>query len=208
MVSRQKTWTPELKSWGVSANANIMAIGLGGLQAVALSFPINGLISAALQVLALSGLVVLIRHSKQVLRASWLFSITWLAGSVAWLYTALHVFGQMPAWLSVLAIGVLCGGLAMYYSCALWAFASIEKKIHKALAVLLFASAWTSHWLCPNQQSFVVGSTTCGCVWRRFFVCLLSGWTCMGLAKQANLEVVGRDGLAAGVVAGHPSKSR
>ncbi len=68
MVSRQKTWTPELKTWGVSANANIMAIGLGGLQAVALSFPINGLISAALQVLALSGLVVLIRHSKQVPR--------------------------------------------------------------------------------------------------------------------------------------------
>ena len=132
-----------MKTWGVSANANIMAIGLGGLQAVALSFPINGLISAALQVLALSGLVVLIRHSKQVFRASWLFSITWLAGSVAWLYTALHVFGQMPAWLSVLAIGVLCGGLALYYSCALWAFASIEKKIHKALAVLLFASAWT-----------------------------------------------------------------
>lgn len=128
---------------GTRLHPLILSAGLGALQAVSLTYPFNGMVSATLQVGALAGFIYLIRRVQAVYLNAWVFSTTWLAGSVAWLYIALHVFGKMPSWLSIIAIILLCGGLATYYSCTIWLYAKIENKINRVLAVLLFASAWT-----------------------------------------------------------------
>jgi apolipoprotein N-acyltransferase len=64
-----------------------------------------------------------------------------LGAGVWWLFISLHRYGGLPAWLAVLAVALLCMGLALYLGIAMWLFARWRRG-RVALDVMLFAVLW------------------------------------------------------------------
>ena len=71
------------------------------------------------------------------------FGSAWLAAGTWWLYISLHQYGGLPAWLAVLAIGLLCGFLSLYLAAALAVFARWHGAGQSgARGALMFAALW------------------------------------------------------------------
>ena len=74
-------------------------------------------------------------------RFGWIFATSWLACGIWWLFISMHRYGGLPAWLSVLAIVLLCGFLSLYMALALGLFARLRG--HSAWrGAVLFAALW------------------------------------------------------------------
>jgi apolipoprotein N-acyltransferase len=71
----------------------------------------------------------------------WLYGSAWLGAGVWWLFISLHRYGGLPAWLAVLAVALLCMGLALYLGIAMALFARWRRG-RVALDVMLFAILW------------------------------------------------------------------
>lgn len=124
--------------------ALIIACGLA--QAISLASPASGEAYAWLQVFALAVFLYTQQNNigqKKNFWQSWLFTTVWLIASVWWLYISIHHFGGMPVWLTVAAIGLLCGALALYYAAALYLYFKWKNKHNHWLSAALFASCWT-----------------------------------------------------------------
>ena len=96
-----------------------LLIALGILQAYALASPWSGEANAWLQIIALAGFLTHQQNNnkpKQTFIQAWVFSTSWLIASVWWLYISIHHFGGLPVVLTIVAILLLCGGLAIYYA--------------------------------------------------------------------------------------------
>ncbi len=77
-------------------------------------------------------------------RAAWLglvFGTAWLAAGTWWLFISLHTYGGLPAWLAVMAIGLLSAFLSLYLAagCALFARWRSGSAWRDAL---LFGAVW------------------------------------------------------------------
>ena len=118
---------------------------LGILQGYALASPWSGQASASLQVLSLAGFLITqhkeITLKKRFLQA-WVFATSWLIASVWWLYISIHDYGGLPASLTLLAIVLLCGGLAIYYAVTISLYFK-WKDANPWVSGVLFATCWT-----------------------------------------------------------------
>ena len=77
-------------------------------------------------------------------RAAWIglvFGAAWLAAGTWWLFISLHTYGGLPAWLAVLAVGLLSAFLSLYLAAALAAFARWRSDSAYRDA-LLFGAVW------------------------------------------------------------------
>ena len=101
----------------------------------------NGL----LQIIGMYCLYAVISHRKENAKIflAWLFTTLWLVGSVWWLYIALHDVGKLHAIITVLALLLLCGGLAIYYMATLGLWVFVSERIPVAGKPVLFAACWT-----------------------------------------------------------------
>ncbi len=92
----------------------------GGLHALALSPWVAGLhaaLPAGMQTTALAWLVLTLAGQHTVRAGAlvaWLHGSVWLVGATGWMYVSLHHFGGLPAWLSALAVALLCMALSGY----------------------------------------------------------------------------------------------
>ena len=92
----------------------------GGLHALALSPWVAGLhaaLPAVLQTAALAWLVSMLAGQHTVRAGAlvaWLHGSVWLVGATGWMFVSLHHFGGLPAWLSALAVALLCMALSGY----------------------------------------------------------------------------------------------
>ena len=102
--------------------ALLIAAALAGLgQALAIAWPPTGQPQWWLQLLAMAtyaGLLNRAHGRAQGFVLGWTFAVTWIAGSVWWLYIAMHTYGGLPAVLAVLAVALLAGFLALPYGLA------------------------------------------------------------------------------------------
>lgn len=118
---------------------------LGILQGYALASPWSGQANASLQVLSLVGFLIT-QHKEITLKQrffqAWVFATSWLIASVWWLYISMHDFGGLPASLTLLAILLLCGGLAIYYALTISLYFKC-KHANPWLSGVLFATCWT-----------------------------------------------------------------
>ncbi len=96
--------------------------------------------------LALLAVAVLARQlaGASVRRAAWLgwsFGVGWLCAAVWWLFISMHRYGQLPAWLSALAVLALAAVLSLYLAlaCALFARWRRGRVLPDAA---LFAALW------------------------------------------------------------------
>ena len=123
-----------------------LLIALGILQAYALASPWSGEANAWLQIIALTGFLFKLQTNKkpkQTFIQAWVFSTSWLIASVWWLYISIHHFGGLPVVLTIVAIFLLCGGLAIYYALTVQLYVKLKKSHATFWHASLFASCWT-----------------------------------------------------------------
>jgi apolipoprotein N-acyltransferase len=131
---------PRAAAWRDSAAWPTALAALGG-GAHALSIAPRPL--WALQWAAVALLALLVWRAAPR-RAAWLggvFSLTWLAGSVWWLFISMHRYGGLPAWMAALAVLALCAALALYLAAAMAVHARWRHG-HGAVDAARFAALW------------------------------------------------------------------
>ncbi|MCK9689078.1 apolipoprotein N-acyltransferase [Scleromatobacter humisilvae] len=96
-----------------------------------------------LQLLSTGALVALLADARPRAAAAraWAFGFGWMGVGFWWLYISLHVYGLLPAWLSVLAVAVLAALLSLYYAIAGWAWATLRRN-RPWIDALLFSGVW------------------------------------------------------------------
>jgi apolipoprotein N-acyltransferase len=82
-------------------------------------------------------------HTLAKIKLTWVFATLWLASCVWWLYIALHQYGGLPAIITVVALFVLCGGLALYFAAALWVYVTYSSELTSLQKNMCFAACWT-----------------------------------------------------------------
>jgi len=119
----------------------------GSLHALALS-PwvawLHPVLPAVLQSLALAWLVGVLSAqggARGGAKVAWLHGSVWLVGATGWMFVSLHHFGGLPAWLSALAVGLLCMALSGYLALlgAVWQRFRRGSSLADAA---LFAALW------------------------------------------------------------------
>jgi apolipoprotein N-acyltransferase len=113
-----------------------------------LSFAPFGL--PALQPAALAVLIALVQRApdwRRAARLGFVFGLGWFAAGMSWVYISMHDYGEMPAWMAVIATFALIAYLAAYP--ALAAAAAHRATAQPALRLLLaWPGAWAlSEWL-------------------------------------------------------------
>ena len=118
---------------------SLVAASLGALQTVA--FVHTALWWLPLLCTAALAALVWTAAPRRAGLLGWLFGSAWLAAGVWWLFISLHRYGGLPAWLAVLAVALLCMGLALYLGLAMALFARWRRG-RWLLDVALFAVLW------------------------------------------------------------------
>jgi apolipoprotein N-acyltransferase len=132
------------KSFGATAALSMLA---GYAQAVSMATPWSGEPLWWLQMLSLAGLVMLLERTfsaKQAAWVGWLFALSWLCGTVWWLFISMHIYGGLAAPLAVLAVVALCGFLSLYYAAASYFYKRFRllALTKYALSAIVFAALW------------------------------------------------------------------
>ncbi len=136
----------------------IFQVGLlllaGWAQALSLAWPFHigikglGIVQGQalwwLQVLALTVLaraLLQATSSKQAAWRAWLFSTAWMVGSVWWLFISMNTYGGLSAWLAALAVLLLAGCLALFYTLVSILFRHVS-SVNTSYTAIVFAACW------------------------------------------------------------------
>ncbi len=140
--------TPFAPLWG------LLAALFGGVQAVSIANPWNGLPLWWLQLLSMGGLFWLVDRAavtpRQAALWGWLFACAWLSGTFWWLFISMHTYGGLPALLAVLAVGGLAAALALVYAFACGCFKALA-PVNGAGRAIVFAFSWLLAELARGQ---------------------------------------------------------
>jgi len=106
-----------------------------------------------LQLLSLAGLVALVADAPRARGAAatgYAFGLGWFLSGVWWLYISMHVYGEMPAWMALLAVLLFAAYLSLYpaLAAAAWHWLGARARASALLMPLAFGAAWgLSEWL-------------------------------------------------------------
>lgn len=125
----------------------VLSLLAGYAQAVSIATPWGGQPLWWLQMLSIAALVMLLERSataKQAALLGWLFTLSWLCGTVWWLFISMHTYGGLAAPLAVLAIVALCGFLSLYYAAASYFYKRFRllALTKYAQSAIIFAALW------------------------------------------------------------------
>jgi apolipoprotein N-acyltransferase len=137
----------------LSRSALLLSLLAGGATVFAFApfgaWPVQ-LISLAL----LTRLFLNTRRARDALLLGWSFGAASILTGTHWLYVSLHVYGEMPAVLSALAIVLLAASLGLLYGLALWvaswAALRADHQAYEAIAILpacWMLADWTRGWI-------------------------------------------------------------
>ena len=100
--------------------------------------------SGGLQLACIALLAWRVGAAPSAARAAWLgglFGTAWLGAGVWWLFISLHRYGGLPAWLSALAVALLCAFLSIYLAGATAAWWRLRRG-RPFVDALGFAALW------------------------------------------------------------------
>jgi apolipoprotein N-acyltransferase len=133
----------------------LICLAAGAVQAASLAWPsfswsawpgtAPGQPSGLWQIASLAVLALALQRSRRVGQAAWrgwLFAWSWLACTFWWLFVSMHTYGGLAAWMAVLAVLALAGGLALLYAGAATLLALTAPR-SRGGQILLFAALWT-----------------------------------------------------------------
>lgn len=137
--------------WPTPCWAPALALGLAGLAHAAslawpleTAWPVRGAPLWALQVLALSALVALLRAAPNARAAAWRaqgFATVWLAATWAWLYVSMQRYGGLPVPLAGAAVLLLAAALAIFSAAAGGLFWALS-QVGRAWIAPTFVACW------------------------------------------------------------------
>ena len=132
-----------IRAYGLAPTLSLLAGCAHALSFAPFNLP-------ALQLAALAALIGLAQRQPSWQRAACIgfaFGLGWFATGVSWVYISLHDYGELPAWIAVLATGALAALLAAFPALAAGAAHRITDR--PALRLLLaWPGAWAlSEWL-------------------------------------------------------------
>ncbi|MEY4155629.1 MAG: hypothetical protein RJB64_350 [Pseudomonadota bacterium] len=103
-----------------SATWSTVAAGLAGvLHALSMAWPGSGQPQGLAQWMAMLVMAWLFDRVPTARRAAWLgwvFATVGLCSTVWWLFISLHRYGNLPVWLAIVAVVILCGALSLYWA--------------------------------------------------------------------------------------------
>ncbi len=214
----------------------LLASFAGAVHAASLAWPLTLLVTPLqvmglragqpvwwLQCLSLAVLASLLQGCRSWRTAAllgWLFGIAWLAGTVSWIFVAMHTYGGLSVGLAALAVLALAGLMALYYAAACGFFVVVV-RFNGGWAAPVFAALWLlaelarGTWLTgfgwgASGYAHVDGPLAGYAPWLGIYgVCAIAAWLAMTLAsigrarsgpKQlrgilASLAVLGLPGL-------------
>lgn len=106
-----------------------------------------------LQLLSMAGLAALlwnVRSTRTAAATGFAFGLGWFLSGIWWLYISMHVYGGMPAWMTLIAVVLFSAYLSLYpaLAAALWQRLAGSIRGSAVLAALAFGAAWgLSEWL-------------------------------------------------------------
>jgi len=137
--------------WPVPWLSTFVLLGAGYLQAVSLAWPIDGKLQGVsqgwLQCLSMGVFAAYLDRSDSVKVAvvqGWTFSLTWLLGSLWWLFISMHVYGGMVSPLAGFATLLLAAGLAVFYAIACGVYRAF---CHQGVSVIARSLAFAALWM-------------------------------------------------------------
>ena len=105
-----------------------------------------------LQLICTGALVALLADAppRAAAARAWAFGFGWLVAGLWWLYISLHVYGFLPAWLSVLTVAVLAALMSLYYASAGWLWVRFRRD-RPLVDAVLFSAVWLMAELARGQ---------------------------------------------------------
>ncbi len=105
-----------------------------------------------LQLLCLSLLFYILAHTagtKKVMLFSWLYASSWLFFGVIWLSVTMYRYGDMPVWLSFVALALFAASLALIPALFMGFAARVRHHFSAtAVALVLFPACWSlAEWV-------------------------------------------------------------
>ena len=118
-----------------------IALLAGLAQALSIAAPWSGQPQWWLQLLSLGVLAWLLQRERprRAFFVGWLFATTWLTATWWWLFISMHVYGGLPAALTVIAVVGLAAFLSLYYAAA----AGLLALCRERWSAVAFAALWT-----------------------------------------------------------------
>jgi apolipoprotein N-acyltransferase len=197
-------------SWrtGLLAPALGLIAGLGHAASLTWPWPLQtGLLTLLslrlgqpvwwLEILSLGMLAYLLqgcRNWRAAALLGWFFASSWLAATVGWTFVAMHTYGGLSVFLSLLAVLVLAGLMALFYAAACGLFAAFRPG-HEGLAAALFSALWLlaelarGTWLSgfgwgASAYAHVDGPLAGYAPWLGVYgLCAIAAWLAMVLAQ-------------------------
>ncbi|WP_084349560.1 apolipoprotein N-acyltransferase [Moraxella oblonga] len=128
---------------------------------------------AILSPMALYALLIQLASPK---RAFWVGEIygfgVWLVGAF-WLYTSIHEYGNIPAWLAYLMIGVLALIMGLFHAVMAWVFVRFIGRQPLAFASLWVIQEWMKTWFLTGFPWLFVGYAFTEVAWLASFAPVL-----------------------------------
>lgn len=114
----------------------------------------------ALAILSPMALYALLVVNNSTKRAFWLgeaygFGV-WAVGAF-WLYTSIHEYGGVPAWLAYLMIGAMALIMGLFHAVMAWVFVRFIGRQPLAFASLWVIQEWTKTWVLTGFPWLFVG---------------------------------------------------
>lgn len=158
--SHDSVMTVRLRKSGVQVWRCLRLLLPGVVHAWAVSWPfalkINGLPDRGdtlwwLQIVSLAWLYMLLCRSSGAGRSAFFFCWAWLAVTLWWLFTSMHVYGGLAAWMAIVAVLALSGFLAGWFALAfaLWGrFFGVRHSANRtAVAVAARVGGFSACWV-------------------------------------------------------------
>jgi apolipoprotein N-acyltransferase len=197
-------YAQDTKRKSITLQAAVLLLVAGIAQALSLAWPFEGLLKGQaqgwLQCVSLGILAYQIdrsRSGRQAFVKTWVFAFAWLAGSIWWLFISMHRYGGLPAPLAGMAVGLMAGGLAVFYATAASMFHAVAKT---GVGVLPRSCAFAAVWVLAEM---VRGTLWTGFPWGAvgyahidsmfqhwaawggvYGLCALSAFTAMAVAAE------------------------
>mgnify|MGYP000060619504 CR=1 FL=1 len=136
--------------WSRLMQTAAILVMAGLAQALSLAWPFEGALKGEaqgwLQSVSLAVLAYGVDRSqsgKQAFAKAWVFAFAWLAGSIWWLFISMHRYGDLPAPIAGLAVGLMAAGLALFYGVAASLYHAIcQTGVGVVARAVAFASVW------------------------------------------------------------------
>ena len=97
------------------------------------------------------------RSAKHAFWIGWAYGIgLWFVGAF-WLYTSIHVYGDTPAWLSVIMIGIMALVMGLFTAVQTWLYRRFFPETPLTFAPLWVFFEWAKTWLFTGFPWLFVG---------------------------------------------------